>query len=69
MHLFDVAGNLIVQQKVADNKLNDRSFLIAGIGATYNLRPDIQLYANFSQNYKAINFNDLQNTKPQPAGR
>ena len=62
--LFDGAGNIILQQKVTDNKLNERSFLIAGIGATYNLRPNIQLYANFSQNYKAINFNDLRTLNP-----
>ena len=58
--LFDGAGNVIVQDKKTDNKRNERSFLLAGIGATYNLQPNIQLYANFSQNYKAINFNDLR---------
>lgn len=62
--LFDGAGNLIFEQKIHDNKINERSFLIAGIGATYNVRPDIQLYANFSQNYKAINFNDLRTLNP-----
>ena len=62
--LFDGAGNLILQQKVADNKLNERSFLIAGIGATYNLPSRIQLYTNISQNYKAINFNDLRTLNP-----
>ncbi len=62
--VFDLAGNPIAQQKVVDKKLNERSFLIAGIGATYNLRPNIQLYANFSQNYKAINFNDLRTLNP-----
>jgi Fe(3+) dicitrate transport protein len=58
--LFDGAGNIILQDKKTDNKENKRSFLLAGIGATYNVRPNIQLYANFSQNYKAINFNDLR---------
>jgi Fe(3+) dicitrate transport protein len=62
--IFDGAGNLILQQKVTDNKLNARSFLIAGIGATYNLQPNIQFYVNFSQNYKAINFNDLRTLNP-----
>ena len=62
--VFDLAGNPIAIQKIADNKINERSFLIAGIGATYNLRPNIQAYANFSQNYKAINFNDLRTLNP-----
>src|SRR5450631_2683911 len=39
--LFDGAGNLILQQKVTDNKLNARNFFIAGIGATYSLQPNI----------------------------
>ena len=62
--VFDLAGNPILVQPVTDNKINERSFLIAGIGATYNLQPNIQLYANFSQNYKAINFNDLRTLNP-----
>jgi len=62
--VFDLAGNPIAQQKVNDNKLNARSFVIAGIGATYGLQPNVQLYANFSQNYKAINFNDLRTQNP-----
>ena len=62
--VFDLAGNPILVQPVTDNKLNERSFLIAGIGATYSLKPNIQFYANFSQNYKAINFNDLRTLNP-----
>jgi Fe(3+) dicitrate transport protein len=62
--IFDLAGNPISQQKVIDNKLNARSFLIAGIGITYNLLPNVQAYTNFSQNYKAINFNDLRTQNP-----
>jgi len=62
--VFDLAGNQILVQPVTDNKLNERSFLIAGIGATYNVQRNIQFYANFSQNYKAINFNDLRTLNP-----
>lgn len=62
--IFDLAGNPIEQQKVTDNKLNERSFVIAGLGITYNLHPNVQVYANFSQNYKAINFNDLRTQNP-----
>ncbi|HEY0273655.1 MAG TPA: TonB-dependent receptor [Chitinophaga sp.] len=61
---FDLAGNPIDPQKVFDNKINRRSFMIGGVGATYQVRNDIQVYANFSQNYKAINFNDLRTLNP-----
>ena len=62
--IFDGAGNPINAQKVADNKMNQRHFLLGGIGLTYNPSPAIQYYGNFSQNYKAINFNDLRTLNP-----
>ncbi len=62
--VFDLAGNPINPEKHADNKENKRHFLLGGIGFTYNLQKPVQLYANFSQNYKAINFNDLRTLNP-----
>lgn len=61
---FDLAGNPISPQKITDNKKNSRNFIIGGLGITYNVVPSIQLYINFSQNYKAINFNDLRTQNP-----
>lgn len=61
---FDLAGNPINPQKISDNKVSRRSFVIGGIGVAYTLPHDIQTYANFSQNYKAINFNDLRTLNP-----
>jgi Fe(3+) dicitrate transport protein len=62
--VFDLAGNPIDPQKISDHKSNTRSFLLGGIGVTYNLTQPIQVYANLSQNYKAINFNDLRTLNP-----
>ncbi len=62
--VFDLAGNPINPQKITDNKLNNRHFLLGGIGVTYNPLQALQLYANISQNYKAINFNDLRTLNP-----
>ena len=56
--VFDLAGNPI------DAKINRRQFLLGGIGATLAVHPAVQLYANLSQNYKAINFNDLRTQNP-----
>lgn len=62
--VFDLAGNPINPEKHVDNKENKRQFLLGGIGFTCNLQKPVQLYANFSQNYKAINFNDLRTLNP-----
>ncbi len=62
--VFDLAGNPISPEKITDNKSNTRQFLLGGLGATYNFTQALQVYANFSQNYKAINFNDLRTLNP-----
>ncbi|WP_026464239.1 TonB-dependent receptor domain-containing protein [Adhaeribacter aquaticus] len=46
--------------KVNENKENNRSFALFGIGTSYDLAKSVELYANISQNYRSINFNDLR---------
>lgn len=55
----DMAGNVIYRKQIQVNMNNSRHFLIGGIGLSYTQSNAIQLYANISQNYRAINFNDL----------
>jgi len=43
-----------------DAKKLDRNIFLAGLGASYKCFVGGELYANFSQNYRAINFNDMQ---------
>lgn len=62
--VFDLSGNPINPQPVVDNKYNARQFLLGGIGFTYNFTTPVQVYANVSQNYKALNFNDLRTLNP-----
>jgi Fe(3+) dicitrate transport protein len=62
--IFDLSGNPINPQRVTDSKENNRHFILGGIGATYSLDHSMQVYANFSQNYRAINFNDLRTLNP-----
>jgi Fe(3+) dicitrate transport protein len=50
-----VLGNLLV----TEHRINKRSFLIGGIGASYDKDNTTQFYANISQNYRGINFNDM----------
>jgi len=55
----DMAGNVIFRQETRDNRSSARHFLIGGLGFSYVQSDDMQFYANISQNYRAINFNDL----------
>lgn len=61
--VFDQSGNLIFSQQVNDNLRNNRNFLIGGIGLSYYKSEGMQFYGNISQNYRAINFNDLYSNK------
>lgn len=62
--VFDFAGNLIVDNKIEDELSRKRSFLIAGLGASFRKNDDMEVYANLSQNYRAINFTDLRIVNP-----
>ena len=43
-----------------DRKKLERAIFLTGLGASYKCFLGAELYANFSQNYRAINFNDMQ---------
>lgn len=56
----DLAGNILLDMKVKDNRSNNRSFILCGLGTQIKLTKSIEAYANFSQNYRSINFNDMR---------
>ncbi len=56
----DLAGNVILDERINESKVNPRSFVFAGLGVSYKPVQDLEIYANFSQNYRAINFNDIR---------
>lgn len=64
LRVYDAAGNPVVDEKIDDARSRGRKFLIAGIGSQYKLRPRLELYANISQNYRAINYTDLRINNP-----
>jgi Fe(3+) dicitrate transport protein len=41
-----------------------RTFVFAGVGLSYKPRKNHEFYANFSQNYRSINFNDIRVNNP-----
>lgn len=55
---------LIFEQKFDDARLNERSFVLLGLGVGYKWKEDLELYGNFSQNYRSINFSDLAVVNP-----
>ena len=50
--------------QITEAKTNSRAFLFGGLGFSYKGIPDQEIYANFSQNYRAINFNDIRVNNP-----
>jgi Fe(3+) dicitrate transport protein len=58
--IFDLAGNVVFDTTFFEKKSNNRSFFIGGIGLNYKFNDTVDVYANFSQNYKSINFSDMQ---------
>jgi len=60
----DLAGNVLLDMKIEDNRTNVRQILLTGIGTQYKINKDIELYLNFSQNYRSINFNDMRVVNP-----
>ena len=61
---FDLAQNPIKDSLIIENRNYPRGFLLAGIGASYKLDNDTELYGNFSQNYRAVTFNDIRISNP-----
>ncbi|TNE79621.1 MAG: TonB-dependent receptor [Bacteroidetes bacterium] len=60
----DGAGNVVVDNRFDDERFNKRNFVIAGLGTQYKLNSRNELYANVSQNYRAINFTDMRVNNP-----
>ena len=60
----DFAGNIIADTSVYNRQSSVRSFVFAGVGVSYKFNSWLESYANFTQNYRAVNFNDLRIVNP-----
>lgn len=56
----DLAGNILVDERITEDRSRERSFLLFGIGSSYRPNASLEIYGNFSQNYRAMNFNDIR---------
>lgn len=63
----DLAGN-ILENNIVNASLNlPRTFVIAGIGASYKLKDSTvaaEIYTNLTQNYRSVTFSDLRINNP-----
>jgi Fe(3+) dicitrate transport protein len=50
----------IADDKIQETKKNPRSFVLFGLGTSWKFSNGIEAYANISQNYRSINFNDIR---------
>jgi Fe(3+) dicitrate transport protein len=62
--VFDGAGNLVAQTRNDESTSRLRDFVIAGLGSNYKINETTSLYANITQNYRAINFSDIRIVNP-----
>ncbi|APG58921.1 TonB-dependent receptor [Christiangramia salexigens] len=62
--ILDLAGNPLQNETIADNRDFERSFILLGLGSSYSLNSTNELYANFSQNYRSVTFNDIRVVNP-----
>ena len=60
----DAAMNVISHDTIYENRKNKRSFVLTGLGLTYNINNDIESYANISQNYRSVTFADISTVNP-----
>ncbi|WP_240596621.1 TonB-dependent receptor domain-containing protein [Rhodohalobacter barkolensis] len=61
---FDLAGNPILNETFNDDRSFDRNLLLLGAGLSYYTESNLELYANFSQNYRSVTFNDIRIVNP-----
>ncbi|MEX0684596.1 MAG: TonB-dependent receptor [Balneolales bacterium] len=61
---FDLAGNPIQDETFEDQRNFDRQFVLLGLGISYIPHSSVELYGNFSQNYRSVTFNDIRIVNP-----
>jgi len=61
---LDFAGNVVADKRFDESITRTRSFVFAGVGTSYRPNEHTEFYGNFSQNYRAITFNDLRVVNP-----
>lgn len=59
-----LTNELLYQEQVTDSSLKSRNLVLFGLGAVWRCKEDLEVYANASQNYRALNFSDVYVNNP-----
>ncbi len=62
--VLDLAGNPLLNREVPDSRTLERNFFIFGLGTSYKPSAALEVYANFSENYRSVTFNDIRIINP-----
>jgi len=62
--LHPLTGNLLLEIDSSENKILKRDILLLGVGYSWRFSKRAELYVNATQNYRAVNFNDLRIVNP-----
>jgi len=60
----DAAGNVILNDLIQTDDVRERDFFLYGVGYSFNLIDWSEFYANYSQNYRAVTFSDINIVSP-----
>ena len=61
---FDLAGNAIRDETFSESVSKPRSRVLLGLGLSYQRDRSLELFANVSQNYRSVTFNDIRTVNP-----
>jgi Fe(3+) dicitrate transport protein len=64
LNRFDFAGNLVSSTLNLDESSTQRWVPLFGVGASYYLKENLNLYSNYSRNFRSITFSDLRVVNP-----
>ncbi|WP_438710002.1 TonB-dependent receptor domain-containing protein [Aquimarina muelleri] len=62
--ITDLAGNVIRDNSIQDNRTFERSFVLLGLGISYKPLNVLEIYANISENYRSVTFSDINIVNP-----
>ena len=60
----DLRDSVISEKNMTETKDLPRSFVLFGLGASYRISDNYEVYGNFSQNYRSVTFTDLRTSNP-----
>lgn len=61
---ISINNDTLKNEMVFEERNNNRKILLAGIGLSFKPSEEFEVYSNFSQNYRSINFNDMRIANP-----